>query len=685
MQRTICRLILGLLLATAPCLTVFAQHLTDRPSDNLLTRQDLQKVVDLQVERDAAALTDLLSDPDPAIRARAAFALASVQDSSAILALVERLGDTAPTVRADAAFALGQSSGRVPSQPLLQALGQHSDPTVQRRLIEALGKKGDRASLRQLVSRAWPDTLHAELALAVGRYAIRSVHAEEAVAYLLERLRGDDASACLNAAYYFARSRQTDPWQPLADSVRAVLDNLPLDDPTAMYLVAGIGRLEDPADTPRLLHWMKSAEDWRTRVNAARALARRTDEQGIRAALYDELVDPSVHVAVAAAQALNDGKAWSKADADIIKKWFQYNTYAWRITTPLLEALARQGDVEYVLDELDRRRGAPPLLAYARGLPALEYLPYNDAFDYLVNAAHSQNVRVAYAALSTLARRWREDRRDDQKHPAYLDVFAYGLQRKDLATVSASARVLADSLLRPHGGTEVLREVYEQFSPHAELDQMTTVLRALGASGDPDVVSFLRRELTHRHPVVNKAASDALETLTGVAHIPPTGIEPPERTINWSYLQDLGPHPRLVLETPKGTITLVLDAEQTPLTTQTLAQFARAGNFDNVPFHRVVPNFVIQGGDFARKDGFGGPPFSIRSEFTRIPYRRGTIGMASSGKDTEGSQYFITHSMQPHLDGRYTAFGTVIEGLEIVDTLYEDDRVTKATIIPDTN
>ena len=90
---------------------------------------------------------------------------------------------------------------------------------------------------------------------------------------------------------------------------------------------------------------------------------------------------------------------------------------------------------------------------------------------------------------------------------------------------------------------------------------------------------------------------------------------------------------------------------------------------------------MIQGGDFEREDGFGGPGFAIRSEFTRIPYAAGVIGMGSAGKDTEGSQYFITHSMQPHLDGRYTAFGYVIEGMDVVDRIYRGDRVIKAEVI----
>jgi peptidylprolyl isomerase len=112
----------------------------------------------------------------------------------------------------------------------------------------------------------------------------------------------------------------------------------------------------------------------------------------------------------------------------------------------------------------------------------------------------------------------------------------------------------------------------------------------------------------------------------------------------------------------------------------TISQFARDGRYDGVPFHRVVPNFVVQGGDFERGDGWGGPGFAIRSEFTRIPYGRGTIGMASAGKDTEGSQFFLTHSMQPHLDGRYTAFGAVVEGMDVVDRLLPNDTLRSARV-----
>jgi cyclophilin family peptidyl-prolyl cis-trans isomerase len=77
--------------------------------------------------------------------------------------------------------------------------------------------------------------------------------------------------------------------------------------------------------------------------------------------------------------------------------------------------------------------------------------------------------------------------------------------------------------------------------------------------------------------------------------------------------------------------------------------------------------------------GWGGPGFAIRSELTRHPYDRGTVGMASAGKDTEGSQFFVTHGMQPHLDARYTAFGRVSDGMNVVDAILIGDRVVRAT------
>ena len=116
------------------------------------------------------------------------------------------------------------------------------------------------------------------------------------------------------------------------------------------------------------------------------------------------------------------------------------------------------------------------------------------------------------------------------------------------------------------------------------------------------------------------------------------------------------------------------------MTTWNFAQLARRKFFDNTSFMRVVPNFVIQGGD-PRNDMNGGPGYAIRDEINLQKYTRGAVGMALSGPDTGGSQFFITHSPQPHLDGGYTIFGRVYDGMNgVVDQTERGDRVVTIAI-----
>jgi cyclophilin family peptidyl-prolyl cis-trans isomerase len=229
---------------------------------------------------------------------------------------------------------------------------------------------------------------------------------------------------------------------------------------------------------------------------------------------------------------------------------------------------------------------------------------------------------------------------------------------------------------------------------------------ALGQLGDsasvPSLASLLTRAGTTEDADVRASAASALaaiktrDALAALARM----RRDPERRIRETACLALGlppdsiglvsnpllravsvsPVPRTALiHTERGIVTLAFDHARAPGTVENFVKLARAKYFDGIAYHRVVPNFVVQDG-CPRGDGWGGPGYMIPCEYNDRPYETGTVGMALAGKDTGGSQWFITLSPQPRLEGRYTVFGKVTQGMEVVERLMPGDRITKITL-----
>jgi len=135
------------------------------------------------------------------------------------------------------------------------------------------------------------------------------------------------------------------------------------------------------------------------------------------------------------------------------------------------------------------------------------------------------------------------------------------------------------------------------------------------------------------------------------------------------------------IETGKGTIKVELYPQHAPQTVNNFIFLAREGFYDGVAFHRVIPNFVIQGGD-PTGSGCGGPGYKFADELKGNPLKHGTgsLSMANAGPNTNGSQFFITHAPQPHLDGKHTVFGKVVAGQEVVDAILPGDKMLRVRI-----
>ncbi len=139
---------------------------------------------------------------------------------------------------------------------------------------------------------------------------------------------------------------------------------------------------------------------------------------------------------------------------------------------------------------------------------------------------------------------------------------------------------------------------------------------------------------------------------------------------------------RALLETDRGQIELELFPQHAPQTVNNFVFLCRQGFYDGVTFHRVIANFMIQGGD-PTGSGRGGPGYRFADEFKGNPLKHGTgaLSMANAGPNTNGSQFFITHAPQPHLDGRHTVFGQVLNGMDVVNAVRQGDRIERVEIV----
>jgi len=224
---------------------------------------------------------------------------------------------------------------------------------------------------------------------------------------------------------------------------------------------------------------------------------------------------------------------------------------------------------------------------------------------------------------------------------------------------------------------EDIHTAYTSFSEAKDIETLVSLLQAMRFVASEESYRFFQE--IYSNTTSSVIAKEIGESLTAANISVPERIDAkfdlfvPEDIIIQSEPIDI------TIETTGGSIDIELYPDVAPATVSNFLYLTQKGFYDNIIFHRVVSDFVVQAGD-PRGDGWGGPGYVIPCEYSDLSFERGTIGMATSGKDTGGSQFFICHSEQPHLNGRYTIFGKVREGMEVVDSIGIEDKIIKIII-----
>jgi cyclophilin family peptidyl-prolyl cis-trans isomerase len=254
------------------------------------------------------------------------------------------------------------------------------------------------------------------------------------------------------------------------------------------------------------------------------------------------------------------------------------------------------------------------------------------------------------------------------------------LRADDFAVRAAAATALGT--LKVASAVPALIEAYKSALSDSTYTARAAMLSAVNILDPANGRQLLQQALSDPDWALRIRAAMLLRD-QGVANVDqairPSNAGRPVDGAAWQALVAPKFSPHAFIETDKGTIEIELAVLDAPITVDNFIALARRGFFNGIAIHRVVPDFVVQDGD-PRGDGEGGPGYTIRDELNQRPYLRGTVGMALDWEDTGGSQFFITHSPQPHLDARYTVFGHVVDGMDVVDRLAIGDIVRQVRV-----
>jgi cyclophilin family peptidyl-prolyl cis-trans isomerase/HEAT repeat protein len=622
-------------------------------------------------------LIRLLSDEEARVRRRAALAVGRVglvEGVSPLLKVLQADGDA--EVRQMAAFALGLIGDASAAEGLRGAVGDAS-PVVAGRAAEALGLIGDTGSapiIGQLVSthlaaaaamgvdQSRPQVDVAADAFRLGVYALARLKAYEPLAAAVLGPDGQPRLQWWPVAYALQRledKRALPALMTLARSESAY---------TQAFAIKGLAALKDPAALPVVLPLIDPAHtDSGPTLEAIRAAGRLGDAEAeplLMKLLYTRGLNPMVRAE--ALLALGESAAPVSVDAFVDFLGDPQPT----VRVAALQGFAKRDDDSFltVLSGLDPD---PHWSVRAALATALGTKDPGRALPRLVPMLDDTDARVIPSVLTALTK---------LKAPDIGTILLERLNSEDVGVRTAAATNIGE--IRPDGGAEALIKAYERGEVDLVFDTRAAALESLSKYGSAAALPTLRAALTDKDWAVRvktaellKALDPTIETANAIRPAPSA------RAANYEDSALVNPtvSPHVYIETEKGTIEVELDVLDAPLTSDNFIALVRKGYFDGLTLHRVVPNFVIQGGD-PRGDGDGGPGYTVRDELNQEPYLRGVLGMALAWRDTGGSQFFITHSPQPHLDARYTVFGHVVAGMDVVDRMTQWDVMKRVRV-----
>ncbi len=681
-------------------------------------------------------LEKLIAHDDPKIRKRAVLAAGRIGNESAVPLLAERvLTDRDPDVRQMAAFALGEIESGGGAYALTEVLKQSGDrtanPIIRARAVESLGKivaavTGPGAATKP--DDEWLDSTQASIVNTLKFELDRRAQSDRFTILLaitaVLRAKPDGVGKLVAQCLDYPDSRiVADALNTLArlrlkdgnDKARELLRH---NDPIVRANAARLlGATEDKQAFDALLDRALHDSDSRVGISAIRSLASLKDARAVQPLLErgeyllklsrvsrQFSIEPRnelLEIATTLGRLLPNSN--NRSAIEFLKLLRQLTNGG---AVEVEVAFARVAPQEYVAEmhtptkrTASLATGLSELATIKSGNPMLDNSNKEAARNFIHSALECPAVqprrRVAPSRVRpgmVLTAVTRCTPLENISISEFLRAYA-AFKPEDLQKTVSSRLLHQDVIVRAtaaellgeqppsEANTRALIQALPRAMRDADNDAALAILGALAKQKHQTANDAIKTALDSKDHLLRRRAA-ALLKANAVGDFSNRIGTVQTRNSDADYrraIARIGKKPTATVSTSKGSFTIEFLAEDAPLTVDNFLQLAKRGYFNGQTVPRVVANFVVQAGD-PRGDQNGGPGYSIRCEVNEVPYERASVGMALSGKDTGGSQWFVTHSPQPHLDGGYTVFGRVIRGMEVVDRIARGDRIVRISV-----
>lgn len=641
---------------------------------------EMREIARLQNDRDAAGLLKFSNHKSSQVQSRFALACASVQDPIFVPRLAELLKSPDAGVRKNVAFALGQIKST--AETIRRAIQSEQSEEVKEILIRSLGKVGAKEDFIWLIKNLESHQSHGGFGFAVTHFHRLGIDITAGMDFLSEMIRSEMETIRCESWYALSKLKDVDLSVFEQDAISRLQNES--NEEIREAIVASMGNMKSEKIRDRLFELLIDP-NWRLQVNALQSLSEHSwDNLKEIHSLLSAINSKNEHVAMTALKIAGEKAKNEDFKQEILKQVRQIlknSSTPERVRGQAYVTLASLNPDEPFETFKKDWYATGPFFRYQM-LDVASKLNDKSALLMIIDQMGFDDI-AGTRALEIFVEKWREKIKIEGKNNIfglYEPLFQL-LVGGDMAKGCIAANALGDSLIanpeRIDGLWGALLYLGKDTKANAEV--IAELLHTIGNYKNEDSIPYIFPLVNHKNPMIAQAAREAYQKVGGSKKQFKPITKKTLQSINWEIIDKYGELPIAEIHTEKGIISVELYPQIAPAAVGNFIKLVENGFYNGLFFHRVVSNFVIQTGD-PRGDGWGGSKSEIATEITNKPFVRGSIGMASAGKDTETSQFFICHSSQRHLDANYTNFGMVISGMDVTDQIQFGDEIKKITM-----